>query len=117
MQIEKYSVNHHPIQTLLTWIESGEIAIPEIQRPFVWDASKVRDLIDSLYEGFPIGYLIAWRNPNVKLKDGSSSKGKRVLIDGQQRVTALMAAILEKQIINKDYKKIKIIIAFHPKDK
>ena len=69
MQIEKYSVNHHPIQTLLTWIELGEIAIPEIQRPFVWDASKVRDLIDSLYEGFPIGYLIAWRNPNVKLKD------------------------------------------------
>ena len=69
MQVEKYSVNHHPIQTLLTWIESGEIAIPEIQRPFVWDASKVRDLIDSLYEGFPIGYLIAWRNPNVKLKD------------------------------------------------
>ena len=117
MQVEKYSVNHHPIQTLLTWIESGEIAIPEIQRPFVWDASKVRDLIDSLYEGFPIGYLIAWRNPNVKLKDGSSSKGKRVLIDGQQRITALMAAILEKQIINKDYKRIKIIIAFHPKDK
>ena len=54
MQVEKYSVNHHPIQTLLTWIESGEIAIPEVQRPFVWDASKVRDLIDSLYEGFPI---------------------------------------------------------------
>ena len=103
MQIEKYSVNHHPIQTLLTWIELGEIAIPEIQRPFVWDASKVRDLIDSLYEGFPIGYLIAWRNPNVKLKDGSSSKGKRVLIDVQQRITAIMAAILEKHIVNKDY--------------
>ena len=117
MQIEKYSVNHHPIQTLLTWIELGEIAIPEIQRPFVWDASKVRDLIDSLYEGFPIGYLIAWRNPNVKLKDGSSSKGKRVLIDGQQRITAIMAAILEKHIVNKDYKRIKIIIAFHPKEK
>ena len=117
MQVEKYSVNHHPIQTLLTWIESGEIAIPEIQRPFVWDASKVRDLIDSLYEGFPIGYLIAWRNPNVKLKDGSSSKGKRVLIDGQQRITAIMAAILEKHIVNKDYKRIKIIIAFHPKEK
>ena len=75
MSIQQYSVNQHPIQTLLTWIESGEIAIPEIQRPFVWDATKVRDLIDSLYEGYPIGYLIAWRNPTVKLKDGTSSEG------------------------------------------
>ena len=82
MSIAKYSVNNHPIQTLLTWIESGEIAIPEIQRPFVWDASKVRELIDSLYKGFPIGYLIAWRNPKVRLKDGSTSDGKRILIDG-----------------------------------
>ena len=111
MSIQQYSVNQHPIQTLLTWIESGEIAIPEIQRPFVWDATKVRDLIDSLYEGYPIGYLIAWRNPTVKLKDGTSSEGKRVLIDGQQRVTALMAALLNERVINKDYKRVNITIA------
>ncbi len=117
MSIQKYSVNQHPIQTLLTWINSGEIAIPEIQRPFVWNATKVRDLIDSLYEGYPIGYLIAWRNPTVKLKDGTSSEGKRILIDGQQRVTALMAALLGSRIVNKDYKKAKITIAFHPKDR
>ena len=67
MSIQRYSVNQHPIQTLLTWINSGEIAIPEIQRSFVWSATKVRDLIDSLYAGYPIGYLIAWRNPSVKL--------------------------------------------------
>ena len=59
MSIQKYSVNQHPVQTLLSWISSGEIAIPEIQRPFVWNASKVRDLIDSLYQGYPVGYLIA----------------------------------------------------------
>ena len=47
--IQRYSVNQHPVQTLLTWIESDEIAIPEIQRPFVWNAAKVRDFIDSLY--------------------------------------------------------------------
>ncbi|MBN2280815.1 MAG: DUF262 domain-containing protein [Candidatus Marinimicrobia bacterium] len=117
MSIQQYSVNQHPIQTLLTWIKSGEIAIPEIQRPFVWDASKVRDLIDSLYEGYPIGYLIAWRNPTVKLKDGTCSKSKRVLIDGQQRVTALMTAILGEMIVDKDYKRVKITIAFHPQDK
>ena len=117
MSIQRYSVNQHPIQTLLTWIQSGEIAIPEIQRPFVWKATKVRDLIDSLYGGYPIGYLISWRNPSVKLKDGTKSDGKRILIDGQQRVTALMAALLGHWIINKDYKRVKIKIAFHPKDR
>ena len=114
MSIQRYSVNQHPIQTLLTWIESGEIAIPEIQRPFVWNATKVRDLIDSLYAGYPVGYLIAWRNPSVKLKDGTTSKGKRILIDGQQRVTALMAALLGHHIVNKDYKRVRIKIAFNP---
>lgn len=114
MQTQKYSVNQHPIETILTWVKSGEIAIPEIQRPFVWDSSKVRDLMDSLYQGFPIGYIIAWRNPEVKLKDGSLSEGKKVLIDGQQRVTAMQAAILGQYVINKQYKQIKIKIAFNP---
>ncbi len=114
MNEQKYSVNQHLIETIITWVKSGEIAIPEIQRPFVWDSSKVRDLMDSLYQGYPVGYIIAWRNPNVRLKDGTVSEGKRVLIDGQQRVTALTAAILGHQVVNKKYKKIKIQIAFHP---
>jgi hypothetical protein len=112
--MQKYSVNQHLIETLLTWVKSGEIAIPEIQRPFVWDSSKVRDLMDSLYQGFPIGYVIAWRNPNVRLKDGSMSEGKKILIDGQQRVTALTAAILGEYVIDKTYKRVKIKIAFNP---
>ena len=114
MPIQRYSVNQHPIQTLLTWIKSGEIAIPEIQRPFVWNAAKVRDFIDSLYCGYPVGYLIAWRNPDIRLKDGTQSTGKRILIDGQQRVTALLAALLGQQIVDKDYKRRRITIAFHP---
>ena len=72
--------------------------------------------MDSLYEGYPVGYVIAWRNPNVKLKDGSLSEGKKVLIDGQQRITALRAAILGEYVIDKDYKKIRIKIAFNPID-
>ncbi len=112
--MQKYSVNQHLIETLLTWVKSGEIAIPEIQRPFVWDSSKVRDLMDSLYQGFPVGYVIAWRNPNVRLKDGSMSEGKKILIDGQQRVTALTAAILGEYVIDKTYKRVKIKIAFNP---
>ena len=114
--MQKYSVNQHLIETLLAWVNSGEIAIPEIQRPFVWDSSKVRDLMDSLYQGYPIGYVIAWRNPNVRLKDGSLSEGKKVLIDGQQRVTALTAAILGQYVMNKTYERVKIKIAFHPID-
>ena len=114
MASAQYSVNQHPVQTILTWIRSGEIAIPEIQRPFVWDATKVRDFIDSLYCGYPVGYLIAWRNPSVRLKDGSTAHGKRILIDGQQRVTALLAAIVGQRVINKNYRRVHIRIAFHP---
>ncbi len=114
MATQRYTVTPHPIETLLTWVKSEEIAIPEIQRPFVWEATKVRNLLDSLYRGYPIGYLIAWRNPTVKLKDGSPSVGKRILIDGQQRVTALMAALLGRQVLTQDYEKVRIRIAFHP---
>ncbi|MCY7345551.1 MAG: DUF262 domain-containing protein [Pyrinomonadaceae bacterium] len=112
--MQKYSVNQQLIETLLVWVKSGEIAIPEIQRPFVWDSSKVRDLMDSLYQGYPVGYVIAWKNPNVRLKDGSLSEGKKILIDGQQRVTALTAAILGEYVIDKTYRRIKIKIAFNP---
>lgn len=114
MTSQKYSVNQHLIETLLSWVKSGEIAIPEIQRPFVWDSSKVRDLMDSLFQGYPIGYVIAWRNPSIRLKDGTLSEGKKILIDGQQRVTALKAAILGDYVVNKNYKRVRIKIAFHP---
>ena len=114
MPIQRYSVNQHPVDILLAWIKAGEIAIPDIQRPFVWNAAKVRDFIDSLYNGYPVGYLIAWQNPNIRLKDGTQAAGKKILIDGQQRVTALLAVLLGQQIINKDYKRTRISIAFHP---
>ena len=114
MSVQKYAVNQHLIETLLTWVKSGEIAIPEIQRPFVWDATQVRDLLDSLYQGFPVGYIIVWKNPDVKLKDGSLSAGKKVLIDGQQRITALSAALVGQSVVTKEYKTTRIQIAFNP---
>ncbi|KGK30530.1 DUF262 domain-containing protein [Cellulophaga sp. E6(2014)] len=112
--MSKYSVHQQPVETLLSWIKSGEIAIPEIQRPFVWKSAKVRDLIDSLYQGYPVGYIITWRNPDVKLKNGELSAGKKVLIDGQQRITALTAAVVGQRVLNKNYKEINIRIAFNP---
>lgn len=114
--MQKYSVNQQLIETLLVWVKTGDIAIPEIQRPFVWDSSKVRDLMDSLYQGYPVGYVITWQNPDVRLKEGGLSLGKKILIDGQQRITALTAAILGKYVIDKTYKRIKIKIAFNPLD-
>jgi len=112
----RYAVNQYPIQILLSYVPSGEVAIPEIQRPFVWDAAQVRDLLDSLYRGYPIGYLISWRNPDVRLKTGGSSTGKKILIDGQQRITALMAAVLGYEVMNKHYRRVNIRMAFNPMD-
>lgn len=109
-------MNPQPIETLLAWVRSGDVAIPEIQRPFVWDATKVRNLLDSLYQGYPVGYLIVWRNPTVKLKDGTKAAGKRILIDGQQRITALMAALLGREVLTRDYETVRIRIAFNPQD-
>jgi len=112
--MSKYSVHQQTVETLLSWIKSGDIAIPEIQRPFVWKGARVRDLIDSLYQGYPVGYIITWRNPDVKLKNGKLSAGKKVLIDGQQRITALTAAIVGQRVLNDNYKEIYIRISFNP---
>ena len=112
--MSKYEVNNSSIDSILAWIKNGEIAIPEIQRPFVWDNTKVRDLIDSLYNNYPVGYIITWKNPDVKLKDGTFALGKKVLIDGQQRITALTAAIIGMEVVGDNYKKKKIKIAFNP---
>lgn len=112
--MQKYSVNQYNVDSVVNWVKSGEIAIPEIQRPFVWDRTKVRDLMDSLYQGYPVGYIISWRNPDVRLKDGSLSMGKKVLIDGQQRVTALTTALVGLPVIDSSYDKVTIRIAFQP---
>ena len=113
--MSNFEVNNVSINTILGYVKDGTIAIPEIQRPFVWDTTKVRDLIDSLYRGYPVGYIITWKSPDVKLKDGRSSEGKQVLIDGQQRITALTAALLGQEVLNSDYKKKRIKIAFNIK--
>lgn len=110
----RYNVNNYTVESLLSDIKTRSIAIPEMQRPFVWDSSKVRDLIDSLYHGFPVGYIIIWQNPDVKLKDGTFSLGKKILIDGQQRITAMAAAIVGQEVLDDHYKWKRIAIAFNP---
>lgn len=114
MEGEKFTNTSMSIKALLGLIEANDIAIPEIQRPFVWKSAQVRDLMDSLYKGFPTGYIILWKNPNVKLKDGTLSAGKKVVIDGQQRITAMMTAIAARQIFNADFQETRVKIAFNP---
>ena len=114
IHLANFVVNNSTVETIITWIKNSVIAIPEIQRPFVWDTSKVRDLMDSLYRDYPVGYIITWQNPDTKLKDGSTSMGKKILIDGQQRITALTAAITGQEVVDSNYKKKRIRIAFNP---
>ena len=111
---EKFTLMQYSISAILGLIEAEDFVIPEIQRPFVWKRSQVRDLIDSLYNGYPTGYIITWKNPDVQTKDGGKANGKKVLIDGQQRVTALMAAIAGKEVLDEDFNKDRIKIAFNP---
>jgi len=112
--MQKYEINDRKIKSILSDIETGRIAMPEIQRPFVWDTTKVRDLIDSIYQGFPIGYIITSSNPDIKTKGGDITRGKTLIIDGQQRLTALRAAVLGEQIVDSEYRKRYIRIAFNP---
>lgn len=110
----KYAVTQSAVTQLLADVRSDKIAIPELQRPFVWDSVKVRDLVDSLYKGYPVGYLITWQSVGAKLKGGQVAAHQQILIDGQQRITALRAAVAGLKVVNKKYKSVRITIAFNP---
>lgn len=102
------------VTQLLADVKSDRIAIPELQRPFVWNSVKVRDLLDSLYKGYPVGYLITWQSVGAKLKGGQVAAHQQILIDGQQRITALRAAVAGLTVVNKRYERVQITISFNP---
>lgn len=106
------------LQKLMNDIEMGEIGLPDIQRPFVWKDTKVRDLFDSMYRGYPVGYLLLWANAlGGKRAIGIESKQKTanlLIVDGQQRLTSLYAVVKNKEIIRENFKKERIIISFKP---
>lgn len=111
---KSYSVDHTNVGTLLHWIEEDKIGLPEMQRPFVWKSVQVRDLIDSLYRGYPIGFIVTWQNPDAALKNGGKGQNKEIIIDGQQRITALKAALEGHKIVDDKYLSKRIYIAFNP---
>ena len=86
------------IASLMDDIEREVIALPDLQRPFVWEDTKVRDLLDSLFVGFPVGTLVFWHTSNDKDARalGAERPGLRattLVIDGQQRLTSLYAVM------------------------
>lgn len=106
---------------LIEDIKQGEVALPDIQRPFVWGASKVRDLLDSMYKGFPVGFLMFWetgaeagaRQIGV---DAKPKVPRMLVVDGQQRLTSLYTVMTGSKVVRDDYSEGRIRIAFRPAD-
>jgi len=109
------------LSSLMSDIANGELALPDIQRPFVWKNVKVRDLLDSMYRGYPIGYLLFW---DTGARAGTRQIGtdhkqlvpRRVIVDGQQRLTSLYAVIMGIPVLREDFSTERIEIAFNPLD-
>lgn len=116
-----YRETTYRVSLLVESIQRGEIALPDIQRPFVWQATKVRDLFDSMYKGFPVGYLLFWetgaepgaRQIGVEVKQAVP---RLLIVDGQQRLTSLFAVMTNSAVVRDDYTEGRIRIAFRPAD-
>ncbi|MEZ7500805.1 DUF262 domain-containing protein [Flavobacterium sp. Arc3] len=111
-------VNYN-LQTLIQQIDMGVIGLPDIQRPFVWKDTKVRELFDSMYKGYPVGYFLFWANA---FQEGTKNIGtvakqkasSLLIVDGQQRLTSLFAVLKGVQVIRENYSKEQIVISFKP---
>ncbi len=109
----------YSLGALIDAIELGTIGLPDIQRPFVWKNAKVRDLFDSMYQGFPVGYFLFWENGAVDGTRAIGTDGKQkvpqmLIVDGQQRLTSLYAVIKGVPVVRENYQPEVIEIAFNP---
>lgn len=107
----------YTLGSLMESIAQGAIGLPDIQRPFVWKNAKVRNLLDSMYRGYPVGHLLFWENDAGSKGIGTDSKQKiprLLIVDGQQRLTSLYAVIKGMPVVRENYSSEKIEIAFDP---
>ena len=109
----------YDLGSLVKYIGLGEIGLPDIQRPFVWKNAKVRDLFDSMYKGYPVGYLLFWQNALVDATrtigtDNKQKPPRLVIVDGQQRLTSLYAVIKDIPVLRENFENEQIQIAFSP---
>lgn len=119
--ITRYRNTSYPVSTLVAEIERGAIALPELQRPFVWSSTQVRNLFDSLYRGFPVGQIMFWETgANGQARqvgmNGKTAAPRLMLVDGQQRLTGLYAVITGRAVLNDEYRTQRIRLAFRPRD-
>jgi hypothetical protein len=120
-RMQMFERGERTIESLMSDIQREVIALPDLQRPFVWEDTKVRDLLDSLFLGFPVGTLVLWHIASEKEArnigtEKQSRQATTLIIDGQQRLTSLAAVIRGVDVVGKDEKKRKITIAFRPRD-
>ena len=107
---------------LVNGIGMGQIGLPDIQRPFVWSNAKVRDLFDSMYRGYPVGFFLFWETgaEGVETKViGEANKQKTpslLIVDGQQRLTSLYAVIRREAVLRENFEREHIRIAFRPQN-
>ena len=116
-----YKTTAYTLSHLLREIEAGKLALPDIQRPFVWKPAQVRDLFDSLYRGFPVGTLMLWETGaevGTKQVGGGATDTvpKLLIIDGQQRLTSLYSVIKGAAVLTNSFEKKQIRVAFRPTD-
>jgi len=109
----------YTLASLMDAIELGSIGLPDIQRPFVWKNAKVRNLFDSMYRGYPVGYLLFWENANAGDSEAIGTDRKQkvpqlLIVDGQQRLTSLYAVVKGRPVVRENYEPETIEIAFNP---
>ncbi len=112
-----YRATTYPLLTLANDISRGAIGLPELQRAFVWPNAKIRDLFDSLYRGYPCGFLLLWETGAALKGIGTNGKEESptlAIVDGQQRLTSLFAVITGTEVVRSDYSRERIRIAFDP---
>lgn len=106
------------VDQLVSGVKQGSISLPDLQRPFVWPATKVRDLFDSMYKGYPVGALMFWDvsedGATRKISSGIGVNAQHQIIDGQQRLTSLFAAMKGVNVRDENYRNRRIRISFNP---
>jgi hypothetical protein len=119
MSTQRFSHTQYTVNTLVEMIDSGQLSLPDLQRPFVWERSRVRDLFDSLYHGYPAGYFLLWSTPNavdshaVATSEGVAAPVK-MIVDGQQRLTSLYSVIKGKEVVTAKNSEEPIRVSFNP---
>jgi len=111
----------YTVLSLVNNIDNGEIGLPRLQRAFIWPNTKVRDLFDSMYRGYPVGNLMLWRERDsqdhrIIGTNTPQANPSLLILDGQQRLTSLYAVMMGKEVLRENLQPSFIRISFNPLD-